>query len=223
MHPFIKEFLYAFVAIFPMINPLALTGAFLTLTKEATVPQRNKLSFRVSLYGLILLIGTLFIGPFILYFLGLQVADIRIAGGMVVTFIAWRMLNAQPKNRHEKDQESLHDSSDDDHIMKMAFFPLTMPLTAGAGGIAITIALATQVTNAGFEGTHVFMNYAAITCAIAVVFLMVFVCYRFSSWIFKFLGRTGSQVVTQISAFFLVAIGVQVLWSGIKLLILQIH
>lgn len=204
-----------------MINPLALTGAFLALTKDASTEQRNKLSFRVSRNGFILLIGTLFIGPFLLYFLGLQVADIRIAGGMVVTFIAWRMLNAKPKNRHERDQEEvLHD---DDSIMKMAFFPLTMPLTAGAGGIAITIALATQVTNQGIFSHHFLLKYAAISCAILVVFCLVFFCYRFSSWIFKFLGQTGSQVVTQISAFFLVAIGVEVLWSGLKLLILQIH
>lgn len=219
-HLFFKEFLYAFVAIFPMINPLALTGAFLTLTKDASIPQRNRLSLKVSLYGFILLFGTLFIGPFVLYFLGLQMADIRIAGGMVVTFIAWRMLNAKPQNHHEKDRE---ECPEDEEIMKMAFFPLTMPLTAGAGGIAITIALGTQVTDKGFASSHFMLEYSAIASAILVVFLLVFVCYRFSSWIFKFLGRTGSQVVTQISAFFLVAIGVQVFWSGVKLLIMQLH
>lgn len=220
MHTFIKEFLYAFAAIFPMINPIALTGAFLTLTKDATVEQRNKLSLKVSINGTILLIGTLIAGPFVMYFLGLQVADIRVAGGLVVTFIAWRMLNASRDNRHEKERENIH--HDEDEIMKMAFFPLTMPLTAGAGGIAMTVALATQATQAASKG-HSILQYFAIVSAIIVVFFLVFICYRFSSVIFNALGKTGSQVVTQISAFLLLAIGVQVLWSGVRLLIMGLH
>ena len=133
----LKYFLYAFIALFPMVNPIAMSSPFFSLTKYATDAQRKKLATLVTLYGTALLLGTLLIGPYLLRFFGLQAADIRVAGGLVVFSIAWRMLNP-PR------EEPKAPTSNGDDTMSLAFFPLTMPLTAGAGSIAITIALSNQ-------------------------------------------------------------------------------
>lgn len=204
----IKYFLYAFIALFPMVNPIAMSSAFFSLTKYATDDQRKKLATLVTLYGTLLLLGTLLIGPYLLRFFGLQPADIRLAGGLVVFSIAWRMLNP-PR------EEAKANTSNGDDIMSSAFFPLTMPLTAGAGSIAITIALATQAHQEGNMINH----YVAIALAIVAIFILVFFCYRYAATIFRVLGKTGGTMVTSLSAFILLAIGVSVIWSGLQLLL----
>ncbi len=204
----IKYFLYAFIALFPIVNPIAMSSAFFTMTKYATDEQRKKLATLVTLYGTVLLLGTLLIGPYLLSFFGLEAADIRVAGGLIVFSIAWRMLNP-PRD------EPKSSASNGDDIMSLAFFPLTMPLTAGAGSIAITIALATQAHKA----SNMIDQYIAVALAIIAIFIVVFFCYRYAANIFRTLGKTGSVVVTSLSAFILLAIGVSIIWSGIHLLI----
>src|SRR3990167_1038210 len=127
-HTLINVFLYAFIALFPMVNPIAMSSPFYAMTQYATDTQRKKLATQVAKNGTVLLLGTLLLGPFLLRFFGLQAADIRVAGGLVVFSIAWNML-VQPKEI----KPSVQDKTENDDIMSLAFFPLTMPLTAGAG------------------------------------------------------------------------------------------
>lgn len=210
-HTLINDFLYAFIAIFPIINPIAMSSAFLSITQYATAEQRKKLAMQISIYGTVLLLGTLILGPFLLKFFGLKTADIRVAGGLVVFSIAWKMLtfSKEPQKSDDQSQAMNHD------IMSLAFFPLTMPLTAGAGSIAIVVALATQAK----DTTNMIERYSAIALAIFAIFVLVYFCYRYSDSIFKMLGKTGGKVVSSLSAFILLAIGVSIIWSGLQILI----
>lgn len=205
----LKYFLYAFIALFPLVNPIAMSSVFFNMTQYATDEQRKKLATLVTLYGIVLLFGTLLVGPFILRFFGLEAADIRVAGGLVIFSIAWEMLNPA------RDSVSKPKGTDGDDVMNLAFFPLTMPITAGAGSIAITIALATQAHKASNMVDH----YISIALAIIAIFIVVYFCYRYAATIFKILGKTGNKVVTSLSAFILLAIGVSIIWSGIQLFI----
>lgn len=209
-HTLINVFLYAFIALFPMVNPIAMSSAFYAMTQYATDVQRKQLATQVAWYGTVLLIATLIVGPYLLRFFGLQSADIRVAGGLVVFSIAWKML-VQPTDSKPPVQEQ----ANNDDIMSSAFFPLTMPLTAGAGSIAIVVALATRAKTT----FNMLDQYIGIMLAIIAIFILVFFCYRYSATIFKVLGKTGSKVVSSLSAFILLAIGVSVIWSGISMLI----
>ncbi len=211
---FLNQFLYAFIAVFPIINPIAMASVFYNMTYTATDDQRKKLATQVAIYGTVLLLGTLFIGPFVLKFFGLKAADIRVAGGLVVFSIAWKMLT-NPKENERKSQADVSVSND---VMSLGFYPLTMPLTAGAGSIAIVVALATQAK----DTPHKLPQYLAIAAAIIAIFILVYFCYRYSHKIFKMLGKTGGKAVSSLSAFILLAISVSVTWSGIQMLILPL-
>ncbi|PIZ04891.1 MAG: antibiotic resistance protein [Gammaproteobacteria bacterium CG_4_10_14_0_8_um_filter_38_16] len=209
-HNLLNDFLYAFIAIFPMVNPIAMSSLFYSLTQSATDAEIKKLAWLVALYSSTLLLGTLIIGPYLLHFFGLQSADIRVAGGLVVFSIAWKML-VEPR----EPKPNMHNEIKSDDIMSLAFFPLTMPLTAGAGSIAIVIALATHAEKTISRVDQ----YSAIAMAIIAILLLIYVCYRYSATIFKTLGKTGSKVVSSLSAFILLAIGVSVTWGGLQVLI----
>ena len=102
----------------------------------------------------------------------------------------------------------------------MAFFPLTMPLTAGPGAIAVTIALDTRIENK-ISVMGVF-QYSGIVLGIVVVSFLVWFCYAFAEDIFNLIGKTGAKAITSISAMIILAIGVGIFWQGLSPLLEQL-
>jgi len=65
-------------------------------------------------------------------------------------------------------------------------FPLTMPITAGAGSLAVTISLWSRVSH---SGTGALVGYGGVIIGIALVFVNVASCYRFADAIFRRIAR----------------------------------
>jgi multiple antibiotic resistance protein len=204
MDHFYAAFVYGFISLFSIVNPIGMSAVFLAMTRSYSDEKRHRTAYLIALYGTILLMATFFIGPYVLRFFGISLASIQVAGGALVFATAWGMLDTKPK-------ENATDKTQDDQVDN-TFFPLTMPITAGAGSIAVTIDLAAKLSN-----SHAFnlMGIGATLLAIVVVFVIVAFCYRQSDWIFKKLGRTGTSVVSSLTAFILLAISVTVIWDGI--------
>jgi multiple antibiotic resistance protein len=208
---FYGAFTYAFLSLFSIVNPIGMAPIFLNMTKDYPARERYKIALRVALYGSILLIMALFFGLSILRFFGISLPFIQVSGGLLVFFTAWEMLNAKPKIKPDEELEALHSHD-------ITFFPLTMPITAGAGSLAITIAIASSL---GRDPTwDMGSQYLGVIAAMILVFIFVWICYRFSDSIFTKLGTTGTSVVTRLTAFILLAIGLQMVWSGFQQLIL---
>ena len=200
-----------FLSLLPIVNPIGMSSVFLGMSSNLSPHDRHKLAYKVAVYSAALLIGILFLGPLALSFFGLTLPFIRIAGGLLVSFTAWQMLNAKPKLSEEEEEE--HAENED-----LAFFPLTLPITAGAGAIAITISVAVDI-DSGFS-FHVVSQYLGAIIGIILMMALVYVCYRFADTILNKIGRTGTMVVTRLSAFVLLAIGINVIWAGLLKLII---
>jgi multiple antibiotic resistance protein len=101
-------------------------------------------------------------------------------------------------------------------MLDQAFFPLTMPVTAGPGSMAITLTL---VPDGSILKVTTLVDFLAVTAGIALAALTVFVFYRYSGVLLRRLGKTGEATINQVSAFILLAIGVQIVWSGLRALL----
>jgi multiple antibiotic resistance protein len=208
---FYKIMCLMFLSLIPIINPIGMASIFLSLTSHFSPEERHKIAYKVALFSALILIGVLFIGPFILYFFGLSLPFIRVAGGLLVSITAWQMMNTKSKLSKEEKREN----EDSDEII---IFPLTLPITAGAGAIAITLSIALNLPN---EFTvNAISQYAGAISGILLMALLIAVCYRFSDYILDKIGKTGSSVVTRLSAFVLLAIGISVVWDGLLALII---
>lgn len=204
---------FSFVSMFSMVNPIGMAPVFLQKTEGQTNKARHALAYKVAIYGTILLVITMFVGPYILQFFGLSLADIQVAGGIFVFYAAWQMLTASPAPVSEKPSAPAAPGD-------IAFVPLTMPLTAGAGSIAIALSLSSKIIHSGDD---IPAAYAGAAIGICLVFLIVAICYRFSDTIFVRIGEAATSVITRLTAFLLLAIGVAVTWGGLKALILTLH
>jgi len=203
--PYLHIFFFTFASLFSITNPIGVSAVFLAMTQHETVLKQKHIAKKVGLYSLILLIATFFIGPYVLLFFGISLSSVQVAGGMLVFYTAWSMFGAQPKISHEEKKEAFDKAED------CAFFPLTMPLTAGAGAMAAVIAIASNLKK---EHQFNFYSISSVLLAIIIVCLIVWLCYRYAGRIVSLLGQTGSNVITRLTAFILLAIAVTTIWDG---------
>jgi multiple antibiotic resistance protein len=207
MNVFVNTFLLVYAALFPIVNPIGSAPLFLGMTRFCTDAERNTLARRVAINSFFLLLGSLFIGSHVLEFFGISLPVVRIAGGLVVTAFGWKLLNADP--------EPLQAGATEPPMpMKIdAFYPLTMPLTVGPGSISVAITLGSQrprLTNL----VHLAQLGTAAIIGIIAISATAYLCYRFADRTVTVLGTTGTNVVVRLSAFIMLCIGIQILWSG---------
>jgi multiple antibiotic resistance protein len=213
----INAFLLAYAALFPIVNPIGGAPIFLALTQHLPPAARRSLAMRIAINGFCLLVGSLFIGSHVLEFFGITLPVVRIGGGLVVTAFAWKLLN-EDSNAVERKASEAGDRETADPALD-AFYPLTMPLTVGPGSISVAITLGSQRPKIPEN----FENLAVLAAgAVAGVFALaatIYVCYRFADRIVAALGTSGTNVLTRLSAFILLCIGIQILWNGYSALI----
>jgi multiple antibiotic resistance protein len=210
---FVKVFAVAFATLFPVVNPIGDAPIFLSLTRQYSQSAQEILARKIAAYGFALLAGSFLFGSEVLSFFGVTLSVIQITGGLIVAATGWSLLN-QPEASSTKEQpgDTLEDA------LQHAFYPLTLPITVGPGCISIAITLGAHLRHQagpGFEHGYPRHFLAALLGMLAVCFL-VWVCYGNAGRLVKFLGRAGTNIVTRLSAFILMAIGVQILVNGIS-------
>ena len=206
----IGAFLLAFPALFSIVNPIGAALIFNQVTLGRTQAERIVLARRIAIYSAIILLGSLWLGGYVLNFFGVSLGALRVAGGLVVAIRAWGLL-MQPEaheDRKATDAASAHDASDD-----VAFFPLTMPLTTGPGSISVAIALSSQRSPSG-EGTLEF--FAGLSLAAISIAGVVWLSYRWSDRVLALLGKGGARVLSRLVAFLLLCVGVQIISTGVQ-------
>ena len=207
MNIFGNAFLLVYAGLFPIVNPIGSAPLFLGLTEFCTTQQRNGLALRVALNSLLLLLGSMFIGSHVLEFFGISLPVVRIGGGLIVTAFGWKLLNSEPSpDAAQADAAGVH-------TVPESFYPLTMPLTVGPGSIAVAIGLGSQRPKAADLAELMLLGGGALVGVIAIA-VTVYLSYRFAQRLVRMLGTSGTHVVIRLSAFILVCIGIQILWSG---------
>jgi multiple antibiotic resistance protein len=200
-----NAFLLVYAGLFPIVNPIGGAPIFVGLTRECTENERNALALQVSLNSFALLLGSLFVGSYVLEFFGITLPIVRVAGGLVVTATGWNLLQ----------EGSSGDDSRAGHrpvIPTDGFYPLTMPITVGPGSIAVAITLGSQRPRVALPEVAL-LGGAAVAGLLAIT-ATIFVCYRFAERIVGALGQRGTNVLVRLSAFILLCIGVEIIWSG---------
>jgi len=214
LRQFAEAVVLAVAALLPIVNPLGGAPLYLAKTVDLTSAQHVELARRVARNCALLLLASLLLGTYVLAFFGLSLPVVQVAGGLVVCSIAWSLLQ-QPDAPPALQDESRRMVTSED-LRSRAFYPLTMPLTVGPGSISVAIALGAN--EASSVRTGVVVGLAHVT-AVAIVAVAIFVCYRYAERILRRLGHSGTVVVTRLSAFILLCIGVQILWNGVSALL----
>jgi multiple antibiotic resistance protein len=210
----VGAFLLTFAGLFPIVNPLEGAPFFLGLTANLTGAERTVLARKAAVNGFALLLGSMALGPWLLEFFGIELPVVRIAGGLVVAALGWKLLT--------QEQWSDHGGSglQGGPGKKVgSFFPLTMPLTVGPGSMSVAITIGSRKPP-GVPRLSQLAEYAtgAVLGMVAIA-LSIYLAYRFAEHIARLLGETGLEVLVRLSAFILMCIGIEIVWNGYSALI----
>lgn len=209
----ISAFLLVFPALFSIINPLGGAIIFHEVTSGRGAGLRQALAKRVAIFSFLVVATAMLAGVYVLHFFGISINALRIAGGLVVAVRAYELLNAPDSSTDRKQQavEPVNTASAVD-LSSLAFFPLTIPFTAGPGTIAVAISLATARPDGFAQAWPFYLGAVVAVIANAVV---IWACYSASGRMVKVLGHSGQVVVSRVVAFLLLGIGVQITISGV--------
>ncbi|MCL1894888.1 MAG: MarC family protein [Holophagaceae bacterium] len=201
--------LLAFFKLFPILNPPAMAPVFQEITQGVPDRIRNRIAFAISCYTMYLLASLLLVGGWMLKILGVSIDVIGISGGILLFHTAWGMLN-------RGDRLTSSEQAEIKSMSGKVFFPLTMPMTAGPGAIAVTLSM---VPEGQFFAKSTIFEVIGINIGIGLAATTVWIFYRFSGAFLSRLGNTAKATIGQISAFILLAIGVQLIWTSLSNLI----
>jgi multiple antibiotic resistance protein len=187
------------------MNPFSTLPLLLTLTTGMSERRRNREVLKACLYSLALLVGFLFLGAAIIDFFGISVPGIRVAGGLIISAIGFKMLfPAAPATVDGKKPVD----------RDIAFTPLAMPSLAGPGSLSVVMTAASQIER--YNPAHYRPIYLGVTAGLVIVVLIAFLVLRAASPLAKLLGPAGIDAMTRIFGFLLIAIGMQFLLTGIS-------
>ena len=207
-------FLLAFPALFSIVNPLGMAFVVGDLLGDVGHTERTRVVRRVALYALAVMLGALWLGSAIFGFFGVTIEALRVAGGLVVILSSLELL-LQPDRRDARKAGQANASRGEMSAtgMERAFFPLTMPLTTGPGTIAVAVALGSERPEALRERIAFGLGVSLAAVAIAGI---VWVTYWSAEQMERFISPEGQRVISRLSAFLLLSIGVQIIIGGIS-------
>ncbi|MCP5149871.1 MAG: MarC family protein [Ectothiorhodospiraceae bacterium] len=201
----IDAFVVAFATFFATVGPLDIAPIFAALTVGSRAAERRRTALRgVAIAGIVLLTFAL-CGQWLLGRLGISLAALRTAGGVLLLLIAIDMVFARPSGgtgTTADETEEAHRRSD------VAVFPLATPLIAGPGAMGAAILL---MADAGGD----LAREAAILAALAAVLLVALLACLGASQIQRVLGVTGLHVVSRVFGVLLAALAVQYVFDGV--------
>lgn len=197
--------LTSFTTFFATIGPLEAAVLFATLTPKMARSARREIAVRASLIAaLILAVFTLFGGP-LLRQLGVSIAALQTAGGIVLFFIALDMIFARPGGVVKITPVEGEEAQTRDDV---AIFPLATPLLAGPGAMSAGILLAANVHGETF-------GLAIVSAALAAVMAITLVLLVLAHELNAMISLTAQRVLVRVLGILLAAIAVQSVFNGI--------
>ncbi len=189
MEPFIAAVIKSVVALFIITDSPGNLPFFIGLTENETREERRRIFALAILTGFFMLIFFVFAGTLILDLFNVTLDDFKIAGGILLLYIAIElMLRGKFNVEHKED---------------VGVVPLGIPLLVGPGAITTALVLLKLY------------GYQVILTAILICFFLIFLVLYFADNIYRFLGKNGTLIITKIAAILIAAIAVQFIRQGI--------
>jgi multiple antibiotic resistance protein len=191
-----------FLGFFAMLNPIGNTPVFLSMVGEANNKIIKKVAFRAVLTAFMIITVFSLFGHFIFRMFGITLPAFQVAGGIIVFFIGYNLLQGKhAKVQHSNMQASIRSFED------MAISPLGIPLLAGPGTISTAMNFVGEANN--------FFYTLLIVLIFAIVCVITYYMFILSKRIADKLSPALIKVISRIMGLILAVIAVQMFINGV--------
>src|SRR5688572_23403543 len=126
-------------ALLPIMNPFSTAPLFVAMTRGFDRKRQVQQALMGCIYAFGILLVFFLLGTALIDFFGISVPGIRVAGGLVISAIGFRMMFPNMLARLRTVARAQQ------HDPDIAFTPLAMPSLAGPGSISVVVSAAAQI------------------------------------------------------------------------------
>src|SRR5918997_1668217 len=195
--------LVAFTSTLFLVDPVAVIPAYLAFTRTDSAAHRRRTATIACIAAGIALLVFAAGGDLILRAFGITLPAFRIAGGLILWFVAMDMLRAERPTQEGQAEMAEGERKDD-----VALTPLAVPMPAGPGAMSTVMVLSAQARTPA----HSAVVYASIAATMVISWAIL----RGADRLFTRIGQTGIRVVTRLMGLLLAAIAVEFVLTGIR-------
>jgi multiple antibiotic resistance protein len=163
------------------------------------------MAIRSSLIAWAILMFFALLGRPMLHALGISLASFRIAGGIMLFFIALDMVFERRTQRREERAHSIEGTPEAEDI---SVFPMAIPMITGPGSIASAMLWVSRAETP----LHVAIVLAAITTVMVITMLTLLA----AGPLMKLIGEKIEAMITRILGVILAALAAQFVIDGLK-------
>lgn len=194
-----------FVVLFIVIDPVGLAPMFLGLTRGGTAAYQRKMAIRGTALASGMLLVFFFFGDALLTALGIGLPAFRIAGGALLFLLAIDMVFARQSGLRSTTTREQREAEQKEDI---SVFPLAFPLIAGPGALTTVLLMSSS-----WKEPVVFAGMLAV---LLLVLGMTLLSLLWAGILLRFLGETGTNVISRLFGLVLAALAVQYILDGLR-------
>jgi len=199
-------FINSFILFFVTIDTIGNLPFFLSLTDEAKIKVRNRIAIKGTLIAFFIMVTFAYVGRYLLEAIDVSLDSLKIAGGIILMFLAIDILFEKRKKRREKRVEEALDENSYDEI---TVFPIAIPFIAGPSALTTIILLVGNYKN--LPEYQMLVILALIVALVVGLLLMIG-----ASHIVRFVPKQILHATSRVMAFILAALATQFIIDGIK-------
>ena len=184
-----KEFISATLILLAIIDIVGNIPLIVLFREKFKVIESEK----ASIISLLIMIIFLYIGEALLNLLGVDINSFAVAGSIIILFLATEMILGIRLYK-------------DDNPKTASVVPIAFPLIAGPGTLTTLISIKSEYDNIN------------IILAIILNMILVYFVLKSSEKIQKYLGAQGINILRKVFGIILLAIGVKLITTNIKLI-----
>ena len=211
---FVFMFISSFMALFPVANPVGtgfIINGFLSGLDRS---ERRSIVRRIAVNYLLIGIGSLAIGHFVLSLFGLSLPIVQLGGGLLICKTALQWLGDSDASTGSAPDKPV-DPISVRNLESRVFYPITFPISIGPGSISVIFTLMASVNIKDGLG-KIIINYAVIAFVIFLMCLILYVILSQGQKITKKVGVTGTMIINKMVAFFTFCVGIQIIAERVE-------
>ncbi len=190
--------------LFATVSPIDISAIFAALTSEYSDKKRKRTAVRAVTVATIVLLVFAVLGEALLSVLGISMASLRTAGGIILLLIGIEMVFARTSGASsttELEDEETQERQD------VSVFPMALPLIAGPGSMGAVMLMMAHASD--------FYQQATVILCVIAIMLLTLVCLFAATPITRLLGVTGMHVIMRVMGVLLCALAVQFIFDGV--------
>tara|TARA_Y100000741_G_C17978434_1_gene446879 strand:- start:6 stop:581 length:576 start_codon:yes stop_codon:yes gene_type:complete len=184
-----KEFISATMILFAIIDIVGNIPLIVLFREKFKVIESEK----ASIISLLIMVVFLYIGEALLNLLGVDINSFAVAGSIIILFLATEMILGIKLYK-------------DNNPKTASVVPIAFPLIAGPGTLTTLISIKSE--------------YNEINIILAIIFnmILVYIVLKSSEKLQKVLGSQGINILRKVFGIILLAIGIKLFTTNIKLI-----